>query len=604
MKADRLKALVPSVVYLVISLLTLGIWSLRGVYGLTGDEPHYLVIGDALWRWGSLDVAQAYMAELAQPNFYWPGMGEPGAPLSTYAHVVPGPNGDFSWHGYLLGWWAALPTYVFGAEAARLAMVVIGCAVAYVVWQLTEQFFDNRTARLVTALMFVISYPFLLASVQIFPDFVAGGLVLAALLWLLASRRQTVGTFTTVVTASAVSLLPWIGIKYAPVAALFLVVMSVRARRRWWLIISVGAVSALLLMWFNAYAFGSPFGTSTEGALEFNEAFWIRLAGLLLDQNQGALLYNPILWLGLIGLIPFIRRDRLVGWSWVAAFVALWVLGAAHPGWYGGGSFMGRYGWGMALMLIVPAMVTMAALWNRRRSLFWLASALSFAFSVWVFVLGVFVSDAGPGSVAGLDFYTKPMDTWLESYSVLWFPLQDFFAAMYNPTWVWGYAVNFGWLLFAVVAVLLGAIGISKRAWLVSGSLGLVLVVVLGFVSQPGTRSVQQMQDVQVTPGMSAPGVIAGGPVWLMRDGPYEWTVSYSAELPAVDVVGRWEVIRALDEQVVAAGELPGTATAVERVEIPLAYRSLSPRQYFLRIIWNGAGSMTVVDTGIEHVGP
>ena len=106
-----------------------------------------------------------------------------------------------------------------------------------------------------------------------------------------------------------------------------------------------------------------------------------------------------------------------------------------------------------------------------------------------------------------------------------------------------------------------------------------------------------------MAPGLDQPGVIAGGPVWLMRDGPYEWSITYSAELPPVDVVGRWELVRAMDEQVVATGELPGTSGEVEQVLVPVAYRSLSPRQFVLRVAWTGSGPMTVVETGIDHAG-
>ena len=588
-------------VYVALSAITLLVWGIRGVYPLIGDEPHYLVIGEALWRFGGLDVLAAYESELSNRVFYPPGLGEVGSQVTTYGHVVPGDRGVFSWHGYLLGWIASLPVAAFGVEAARWSMVAIGAGIAFVVWWAAGVFFTSPRVRLLVALTLVVTYPFLLASVQIFPDFVAGGLALLGVTWLLRSSREPPGPWSTVVVASLVALLPWLGIKFAPVAAALLLAMAWRSNNRWWLVVVPAAVSAGTLMIFNAYAYGSPLGSISEGTVEFGGDFWIRLAGMLVDQNQGALLFNPILWLGLAGLIPFLRRDRLVGSVWLLVFGLLWVLGAAHPGWYGGGSFMGRYSWGMALLLMLPAMVALAAL--LRRSVVWFSVTViaSLAFSVWAFILGVFVSDAGPGVASGLDFYNKPMDTWLDSYSVLWFPLQDFVAALYNPAWVWSFGVNYVWLVIGPLVVLFGASRAAVRSWLVAGVVSLVAAIGFGVVSSPGERSVWQVQEIEVTPGIDEAGVIAGGPVWLMRDGPYEWNITYSAELPPVDVVGRWELVRAMDEIVVAAGELGGTAGSLEEVKVPVPYRNLSPRQFFMQISWYGAGRMEVNRTAVSH---
>lgn len=588
-------------VYVVLSVVTLWVWGLRGVYPLIGDEPHYLVIGDALWRFGGIDVLLAYESELSSRVFYPPGLGEVGSQVTSYGHVVPGDRGTFSWHGYLLGWVAGLPVALFGVEAARWSMVVIGAGIAFVVWWAAGVFFASSRVRLLVSLTLVVTYPFLLASFQIFPDFVAGGLALLGIAWLMRSSQRPSGSWPTVLVAFPIALLPWLGIKFAPVAAVLLLAMVWRSRNRWWLVVAPAAISAALLMAFNAYAYGSPFGSLSEGTVEFGGDFWIRLAGMLVDQNQGVLLFNPILWLGLAGLVPFWRRDRLVGSVWSLVFGLLWVLGAAHPGWFGGGSFMGRYSWGMALLLMLPAMVTLAALLRRSFALFWVALGASLAFSAWMFILGVFVSDAGPGVPLGLDFYNKPMGNWLDSYSVLWFPLQDFFAALYNPVWAWSYGVNYVWLVLALLAGILGAVRVGLRGLLVAGVGALVAVIASGMLSSPGERSVREVQDAQVAAGLDQPGVIAGGPVWLMRDGTYEWSITYSAEPPPVDVAGRWELVRAMDEQVVATGELPGTSGEMEQVMVPVAYRNLSPRQFFLRVFWNGNGSVEVYSTSIRH---
>ena len=607
-KSRTWQPLMVASIYVLVSAVTLWVWSSRGVYPLIGDEPHYLVIGDALWRFGGLDVVGAYQSELINRVFYPPGLGPVGASIAEYGHVVPGERGVFSWHGYLLGWIAGLPVALVGVEAARWVMVALGALIAAVVWLLSGNFFTASRARLLVSVTFVLSYPFLLASIQIFPDFVAGGLVLAGLTWLMAaSRRPTpIRPLITMMTAGVVSLLPWFGVKFAPLAAVVLLAMMWRAGSRWWSVAIPAAVSAGLFGAFNFYAYGNPFGSLTGGTVEFGRDFWIRLAGMILDQSQGVLMFNPILWLGLFGLVPFLRRDRLLGAVWVAAFLVLWIVGAAHPGWYGGGSFVGRYSWGLALLLILPAMVALAQV--RRRSWRWFVGllVLSWVFSVWVFTLGVFVSDAGPGVPLGLDFYTKPIGTWLESYAVLWYPLQGFVSAWYAPSWAAQFWVNYVWIALAVLVVVFGAQGLRhlSRITVVVGVAVVALAVgVVGALSHPGLRERIEVQGVRVEPGIDASGVVAGGPVWLMRDGGYVWSIRYGSAAPSIDVVGRWDLIRAADETVVASGEIVGTGGELSVLDIPVGYRSLEPRQFYLRVAWTGQSALHIDVTRLAYSG-
>lgn len=605
-QARVLPPLVVVAAYVAVSAATLWIWSARGIYPLIGDEPHYLVIGDALWRFGGIDVMKAYESELLNRVFYPSGLGDQGAEIAQYGHVVPGETGVYSWHGYLLGWVAGLPAVLIGVEAARWAMVVLGAAICVTVWILSGNFFSTVKLRVVVCLALVLTYPFLLASIQVFPDFVAGGLVLVGLAWLMASKRIEANPtrWVTFGAAFLVSLLPWLGIKFAPVAGVVLVAMLVRCRSCRAAVVIPTVISALLLATFNSYTYGNPFGSLTGGTVEFGRDFWIRLAGMILDQSQGAVMFNPILWLGLLGLVPFLRRDRLVAAVWVGAFGLLWVLGAAHPGWYGGGSFIGRYSWGLALLLMIPTMETLAWIYRRSEAWFAVILAASIAFSAWVFALGVIVSDAGPGVPLGLDFYTKPQGTWLESYAVLWYPIHRLVSAWYAPSWVWTYWNNYVWVFVAVAVVFMGTrmtVGI-RRPFVVAGLvLILAAAAVAGVLSKPGERDLVQLQGIQVQPGVDQAGVVAGGPVWLMREGPYVWSITYASALPPIDVVGRWELVRARNDEVVAAGELLGTNGRMREVTTRVGFRNLSPRQFFLRIIWNGGGSFEVLRSGISH---
>ncbi len=75
--------------YYLLSAVTLVVWDARGVYLPTGDEPHYLVIADALVADRSLDVSTAYRREIDEPRWFASGLADPGSPLAPpAAHVV------------------------------------------------------------------------------------------------------------------------------------------------------------------------------------------------------------------------------------------------------------------------------------------------------------------------------------------------------------------------------------------------------------------------------------------------------------------------------------------------------------------------------------
>ena len=85
------------IVYYAVSAFTLLVWDTRGVYSPTGDEPHYLVIADALVTDGSAEVTASYRREIDDPRWYAAGLAEPGAALvPPAAHVAPTVGGFHS----------------------------------------------------------------------------------------------------------------------------------------------------------------------------------------------------------------------------------------------------------------------------------------------------------------------------------------------------------------------------------------------------------------------------------------------------------------------------------------------------------------------------
>ncbi|MCH9738283.1 MAG: hypothetical protein K0U42_05940 [Actinomycetia bacterium] len=596
--SSRNAGLIVVAVAFAVNLAALLIWNARGLYGLSGDEPHYLVISDALWSFRSFDVSAAYLKEALIPQFYSLGLAPSGVSLGSdwsWGHVVESSNGVFSWHGVLVGWFLAVPLGLFGILGAKIAMIALGAGFAWVVYLLSGQIFTSVRLRLAVSLVLVLTYPLLLASNQIFPDLPAGGLALLGLYWLIwevkGAKARPVVTF---VIAFLVALLPWVGIKYAPIAAVILIALLIVSKSKVSVVLA-GAVSAALLMAFQWYAYDSPFGAFAEGVVEYGPEFWLRLSGLVLDQNQGFLFYSPLLWLGLLGIVPLFRFSRLVGVVWLVSVLLFLIPSAAHPGSYGGGSFVGRYGWGAALLFFVPTMFVLASLSRR-----WLIGVLggSLVFSAWIFVTQVFIGGSYPGGPVALDLYTKATDTWLESYSIFFFPLQKLFPAFYDPAWAWTYSVNWVWAAALIGVIAISFFSLTARVLAIVAGVFAAVVVLAGVVSVPGDQRVVVEQNISA----EVSGVVSGGPTWNMREGDYTWSVDYRwVGDESLGVVGKWELLETAGGTPVAAGELPATTGDVSSISQVIPFRSFQPRGFTLRVSWYGEGTFEVVSTSVSR---
>ena len=596
--SSRNAGLIVVAVAFAVNLAALLIWNARGLYGLSGDEPHYLVISDALWSFRSFDVSAAYLKEALIPQFYSLGLAPSGVSLGSdwsWGHVVESSNGVFSWHGVLVGWFLAVPLGLFGILGAKIAMIALGAGFAWVVYLLSGQILTSVRLRLAVSLVLVLTYPLLLASNQIFPDLPAGGLALLGLYWLIwevkGAKARPVVTF---VIAFLVALLPWVGIKYAPIAAVILIALLIVSKSKVSVVLA-GAVSAALLMAFQWYAYDSPFGAFAEGVVEYGPEFWLRLSGLVLDQNQGFLFYSPLLWLGLLGIVPLFRFSRLVGVVWLVSVLLFLIPSAAHPGSYGGGSFVGRYGWGAALLFFVPTIFVLASLSRR-----WLIGVLggSLVFSAWIFVTQVFIGGSYPGGPVALDLYTKATDTWLESYSIFFFPLQKLFPAFYDPAWAWTYSVNWVWAAALIGVIAISFFSLTARVLAIAAGVFAAVVVLAGVVSVPGDQRVVVEQNISA----EVSGVVAGGPTWNMREGDYTWSVDYRwVGDESLGVVGKWELLETAGGTPVAAGELPATTGDVSSISQVIPFRSFQPRGFTLRVSWYGEGTFEVVSTSVSR---
>jgi len=84
-----------------------------------------------------------------------------------------------------------------------------------------------------------------------------------------------------------------------------------------------------------------------------------------------------------------------------------------------------------------------------------------------------------------------------------------------------------------------------------------------------------------------------------MRLGTYVWSIDYETQTPLL--AGKWELVRAMDEALMASGELPGTDGESKTLEIPIRMRDLQPRDYYLRVGWYGESDAVISRTGVRY---
>ena len=195
-----------------------------------------------------------------------------------------------------------------------------------------------------------LSAPSYIYSSEVYPEIPAGLVLVGVLLLTIGPDRPSVLRVAAVVVL--LSTLPWLGAKYAPLAALLALYVLWRARPRGRaVLLAGGGVSALAYAAFHLATYESltPYnvnlvyaGDTTAGALvrhvEFGDRVY-RLWGLLIDRWFGVARWAPVLLLVLPGLLLLARGDarmRLVGLVAVqvlaATFVAITMMGWWFPG--------------------------------------------------------------------------------------------------------------------------------------------------------------------------------------------------------------------------------------------------------------------------------
>lgn len=312
------------------------------------DEPEYLLTAISLGEDHNLDVSDERVGRRYRP-FHEPYLPVQSLRADDGRRVSP--------HDPLLPAVLAVPVALGGWIAAKATLVLLaGGLAASTLWVAVRRFGVGAGTATVTVLAFSCAPPLAVYATQVYPELPAALAVIVAIGCLTGPLRRAgvAGTLAAVVT------LPWLALKYAPVAAVLATALGLRLWRRAEPgdrarlaggVVVLAVAGALYLgaheAWYggvSAYAAGDHFvgGELTAAGTDVDLLGRAgRLAGLLVDRGFGLGVWQPLFFVVPVALGAIARRrppgvallGAVLGAGWLTAtFVALTMHGFWWPG--------------------------------------------------------------------------------------------------------------------------------------------------------------------------------------------------------------------------------------------------------------------------------
>lgn len=348
-------------------LLTLAGAGARATYGArtSADEPQYLMTALSIARDGDLNIAnQRYAGDYRMFH-------EATLPIQTLLQ----PDGSrISPHGPLLPAYLALPTAAGGWAAAKAALALLaGATAAVTAWAASRRFGISRPVAATGAVLMAATPPMAFYATQIYPEIPAALLTITAASALCGSA----GRRSQAAAVACVVALPWLAVKYVPLAAVLAGALLWRVRSRPAQLAGWGAVLAIMgavFLAFNQavyggwtpYAAGDFFTGGELTALGSNPDFLgrsVRLLGLMTDRGFGLAAWQP----AYLALIPaaaaalvgrFPGRGLLLGLGAAGWLTASFAAQTMHGWWWPG----------RQLVAVIPILAILIMKWADGRS--------------------------------------------------------------------------------------------------------------------------------------------------------------------------------------------------------------------------------------------
>jgi hypothetical protein len=423
------------------------------------DEPQYLLTALSLWEDGNLDISD----ELADQRYR--ALFGAELPVQT-SELVDGRQ--LSPHDPLLPLLLATPVGLGGWIGAKIALALLaGALTALLVWVAVRRFDVPEVVAGVGAALAGGSPPLAVYGHQLYPEVPAA----LALLIGVALATGPLRPRELVGLAAAVTALPWLGVKYVPVAAVLTVVVLVRlARERrpgsaslltGGLALSAAAYlvthQALWGSW-TVYATGDHFEQTGEFSVVGVQPDYVgrslRLVALLDDQAYGLIPWQPAWLLAVPALGALIAwRGRTLPGYVRAAVVAPLLAGWAVATWPA--LTMHGFWWPGRQVVVVLPLAALTVLWWTGRAVPRLQPVALVLAAAGVVHLVALLVDGWAG-----DF------TWVVAFEAVDDPLYQLFRPLFPDYRAQGpgfWPRHLAWVAIVVVLLFIGAQTARRR---------------------------------------------------------------------------------------------------------------------------------------------
>ncbi|HXV59628.1 MAG TPA: hypothetical protein VEK15_02955 [Vicinamibacteria bacterium] len=296
--------------------------------GLSGDEPHYLLVAYSVIHDGDLKVQNNYAAEDFR-NFYRGKMGP---------HLAA--NTPYSVHGIGLPL-LLLPGFaLLGLSGVLLTEALLSAFLLYTVHRLALRLTGDSTAALIAAAGLGFTAPGAFLAVSAYPELPAA--VVVALVTLRVTELEPPKPWTVWGFTFLVGSLLFLHVKFLLLALTLWGALGIRFRRTTLFLGALLCLGALVAFSFAMHGSLDP-AASYGRRRVFLSAVPLGVSGLLLDQEFGLLPNSPFYLLGFAALAPLRRRHAFIARLTCLVLLSVMLPGAAHPLWSGGNSPPARF---------------------------------------------------------------------------------------------------------------------------------------------------------------------------------------------------------------------------------------------------------------------
>jgi hypothetical protein len=607
--------LIPALLYLTVAVY----WHARGIYLITGDEPHYLLIADSIVRDQDLRVENNY--QIDTPVQREVKLLKLYVPERMFVHVY----NQFSLHNVGLPL-LLFPSYLLaGVFGTKIFMALLAGLWPLLFYRILLQVTESKKWSVIVAFALGVGLPFSAASSQIYPDLI-GGMIVLYVAWKIFGRlygkeRRAVSLPTLLWAGALTAFLPWLHVRLlAPAAVLLVALVYTEAKDpqpqkgarvpRYLIPAAIFAISFLLLSIYNHAAFGNIFGPYEKGSLSFDlKPFLMIFLGLHWDQAQGMFMQQPLLLLGLVGIVPLVKANWRVSLWLGVLYLSLIMPNSMHPAWYGGFSFTGRFGWGAIALWLFPLAFAVKFLLDRNRLLLGLLCLGSVLLQGWLaakwFATDGFLINQGFNFWTYRGFYNDTgLLFLLPSFKDLGAYLQH--PANYIFTAAGMLLIISGWLWQR------GANRLTGRVWAVFSVVGVAILLlapvspgVLAFPASVLPSNIGTTDGpMRVATAESGAGALMFGPYVRLLAGLYEVNVEYESTGTSAPVVGRFDVIYNPGVRLVGEADLPSSETNNGKFKYRFHVRDTQSltSDFEFRVWYPGQGTLRVKSLTVTPV--